>query len=45
MQRTWELEDKSPPCITHGDANLTNIYLTADDRVRFTDWQFVALSS
>lgn len=44
MERTWEIEDRSPACLTHGGANLTNIYLTPDDRVHFVDWQFVSRS-
>jgi hypothetical protein len=44
LERTWELEDAGPRCITHGDANLTNIYINAEGRLRFVDWQFVAMS-
>lgn len=44
MERIWEIEDAAPPCVTHGDANISNLYVDRDGRPKFIDWQFVALS-
>lgn len=44
LRRTWELEDAVAGCLTHGDANITNVYLSADGKLHFVDWQFVSKS-
>lgn len=40
----WAEEDTGPKVFTHGDANLTNVYLDPTGAPRFVDWQFPALS-
>lgn len=39
----WATEDAGPQALTHGDANLTNVYLDAAGSPRFLDWQFAGL--
>jgi hypothetical protein len=38
----WAGEDAGARVLTHGDANLTNVYLDASDTPVFVDWQFPA---
>jgi hypothetical protein len=44
FHEVWAGEDKAPPALLHGDANLTNVYLDSAGRPRFLDWQFVCRS-
>jgi hypothetical protein len=40
----WAAEDAAPKVLTHGDANLTNVYLDPVGAPTFVDWQFPALN-
>lgn len=44
LTQLWKLEDASPVCLTHGDANATNVFVSEGSFVTFIDWQFVAKS-
>jgi hypothetical protein len=41
LRATWELDEAVPAGVCHGDANVTNLVMAADQRPWFLDWQFV----
>jgi len=41
---TWALDDAEPGRLCHGDANVTNLVITAGTQPWFLDWQFVCAS-
>jgi hypothetical protein len=45
FRAVWAAEDAGHRVLTHGDANVTNVYLDAGGAPTFVDWQFPALNS
>ena len=45
LERMWQLEDGGPRSLSHGDANVTNVYVDGEGCPRFLDWQFARFGS
>jgi hypothetical protein len=44
MHRQWEIDDRSVPCLSHGDAHIGNTYrIPGQIAPRFLDWQVLSL--
>lgn len=39
VYKLWHLDAELPQCLNHGDSHLGNLYVTADGRPGFLDWQ------
>lgn len=42
LHESWRSDDQTPPCLVHGDTNITNLVFTEGARPWFLDWQLAA---